>query len=60
MENVLIDKKLENLLGVLKWDLQSTSHSGQMFSNLFDMSVFEETIDDDDEEDELEEDDDDY
>lgn len=60
MENVLIDKKLSNLLGVLKWDLESTSKNGQMFDSLFDMGAIAEEVDDDDEEDEeLAEDDDD-
>lgn len=61
MENVLIDKKLSNLLGVLKWDLESTSKNGQMFDSLFDMSALvEEEIDDDDEDEEEIDDDDDY
>lgn len=60
MENVLIDKKLSNLLGVLKWDLESTSKNGQMFDSLFDMSalVTEEDEDEDDEDIEIDEDDD--
>lgn len=57
MENILIDKKLKNLLGVLKWDLDSTSRSGQHFTSLFDMSVFDEAIDEDDEDDEDEDED---
>lgn len=61
MENVLIDKKLSNLLGVLKWDLESTSKNGQQFGSLFDMgAIAEEVEDDDDEEEELEYDDDDF
>ena len=60
MEHVLIDKKLQNLLGVLKWDLDSTSRNGQHFTSLFDMSVFDEPVDDDDEDEEDIEDDDYY
>lgn len=61
MENVLIDKKVKNLLWVLKWDLESTTNNGQLFGSLFDMSALDEPIDDDDDEfDEEEFDDEDY
>jgi len=35
MEATIIDNKLENLIGVLNWDLQSTSQANN-FNNLFD------------------------
>ena len=35
MEDAIITKKIENLLGVLKWDLQS-AHDKNTFSDLFD------------------------
>jgi DNA polymerase elongation subunit (family B) len=35
MENAIITKKIENLLGVLKWDLQS-AHDKNTFSDLFE------------------------
>jgi DNA polymerase elongation subunit (family B) len=36
MEETIIDNKLNNLIGVLEWDLQSTTSSGNTFSKLFD------------------------
>jgi hypothetical protein len=58
MENVLIDKKVKNLLWVLKWDLESTTGNGQLFGSLFDMSALDEPIlDDDEDEEEFDEDD---
>jgi len=35
METTIIDKKIDNLIGVLKWDLSAASTSEQ-FDNLFD------------------------
>ena len=35
MEDAIITKKIENLLGVLKWDLQS-AHDKNTFSDLFE------------------------
>lgn len=35
MENTVIDEKLSNLIGVLNWDLQSTTETN-MFKSLFD------------------------
>jgi DNA polymerase elongation subunit (family B) len=36
MEETIIDNKLNNLIGVLEWDLQSTTGAGNTFSKLFD------------------------
>jgi DNA polymerase elongation subunit (family B) len=36
MEETIIDNKLDNLIGVLEWDLSSTTTSGNTFSKLFD------------------------
>jgi hypothetical protein len=36
MEETIIDNKLNNLIGVLEWDLQSTTSSGNTFNKLFD------------------------
>jgi len=36
MEETIIDNKLNNLIGVLEWDLQSTTDSGNTFNKLFD------------------------
>jgi hypothetical protein len=36
MEQTIIDNKLENLIGVLDWDLESTTGAGNTFSKLFD------------------------
>jgi len=36
MEETSIDRKLENLLGVLKWDLAKTKSENQAFSDLFE------------------------
>jgi hypothetical protein len=35
METTVIDEKLENLIGVLEWDISST-RSDNTFSKLFD------------------------
>ena len=35
MENTIIDKKLDNLIGVLKWDL-SDADASEQFQSLFD------------------------
>jgi hypothetical protein len=35
MESTIIDKKLDNLIGVLKWDL-SDADASEQFTNLFD------------------------
>lgn len=35
MEQIALDKKLENMLGVLKWDLEKTKKDSQSFSDLF-------------------------
>ena len=36
MEETIIDNKLDNLIGVLDWDISSTTTSGNTFSKLFD------------------------
>jgi hypothetical protein len=33
----VVDQKLENLLGVLDWDLQSSTNTKNTFSNLFEI-----------------------
>jgi len=35
MENSIVDKKIDNLLGVLKWDLRK-SKTNETFDKLFD------------------------
>ena len=35
METTLVDKKIENLLGVLKWDLKSNTDTNTTFDSLF-------------------------
>lgn len=35
-----VDKKVENLLGVLKWDLSRTSKDSELMESLFDFSKF--------------------
>jgi len=37
MEATVVDQKLENLLGVLNWDLQSSTNTKNTFSNLFEI-----------------------
>ena len=37
MEATVVDQKLENLLGVLDWDLQSSTNTKNTFSNLFEI-----------------------
>jgi len=39
MEATIIDNKLENLIGVLNWDVRSTEQNNT-FNNLFDFSIF--------------------
>ena len=36
MERTLVDEKIDNLLGVLKWDIRSSTNTNSMFDNLFD------------------------
>jgi len=36
MEETIIDNKISNLIGVLEWDISSTTTSGNNFSKLFD------------------------
>ncbi len=36
MENTIIDNKIKNLIGVLEWDIESTTDSGSTFGSLFD------------------------
>jgi DNA polymerase elongation subunit (family B) len=38
MEATLVDKKVENLLGVLKWDLKANTDTNSTFDNLFSFS----------------------
>jgi hypothetical protein len=35
MEETLVDKKIENLLGVLDWDLRSKTDTNSTFNDLF-------------------------
>jgi len=35
MESTIIDQKVENLLGVLDWDLQSSTDTNSTFEKLF-------------------------
>jgi hypothetical protein len=35
MESTVIDGKIENLLGVLDWDLGSATHTDNTFQSLF-------------------------
>jgi hypothetical protein len=37
MEATVVDQKLENLLGVLDWELQSSTNTKNTFSNLFEI-----------------------
>jgi hypothetical protein len=36
MEQTIIDNKIENLIGVLEWDIESTTGAGNTFNKLFD------------------------
>jgi hypothetical protein len=36
MEATVIDAKIENLLGVLDWDLESTTNTDSTFQDLFE------------------------
>jgi len=36
MEETIIDNKISNLIGVLEWDIESTTDSGSTFGKLFD------------------------
>ena len=36
MEATVVDQKIENLLGVLEWDLSSSTNTNNTFQNLFD------------------------
>ncbi len=36
MEETIIDNKISNLIGVLEWDIESTTGAGNTFSKLFD------------------------
>jgi DNA polymerase elongation subunit (family B) len=38
MENTVVDQKLDNLLGVLNWDLAAATNTQNMFTSLFDFS----------------------
>ena len=38
METTVIDSKLDNLLGVLEWDLESSTNTTNTFQSLFDFS----------------------
>ena len=38
MENTVVDQKLDNLLGVLDWDLAAATNTQNMFTSLFDFS----------------------
>jgi len=38
MEETIIDNKLDNLIGVLDWNLSSTTASGNTFNKLFDLA----------------------
>jgi len=38
MESVIIDQKVENLLGVLNWDLTASTNTSSTFENLFEFS----------------------
>jgi hypothetical protein len=35
MERTLVDEKIENLLGVLDWDLRSNTNTNSTFDDLF-------------------------
>jgi hypothetical protein len=35
MERKLVDEKIDNLLGVLKWDIRSDTNTNSMFDELF-------------------------
>lgn len=43
MLETVVDKKLQNLLGVLKWDLQRTKESAEIAESLFDFSEIKKT-----------------
>jgi DNA polymerase elongation subunit (family B) len=36
MEQTIIDNKIDNLIGVLEWDIESTTGAGNTFNKLFD------------------------
>jgi hypothetical protein len=36
MEQTIVDQKVENLLGVLGWDLAGATQTANTFNNLFD------------------------
>jgi hypothetical protein len=38
MENTVVDQKIDNLLGVLDWDLNSATNTKNTFTSLFDFS----------------------
>ncbi len=38
MENTVVDQKLDNLLGVLEWDLAAATNTQNTFTSLFDFS----------------------
>jgi DNA polymerase elongation subunit (family B) len=38
MEATVVDQKVDNLLGVLKWELASATHTENTFTNFFDFS----------------------
>jgi DNA polymerase elongation subunit (family B) len=38
MENSLVDKKIDNLLGVLSWDIKANTNINSMFDSLFSFS----------------------
>ena len=38
MENTVIDQKIDNLLGVLEWDLGAATNTQNTFTSLFDFS----------------------
>ena len=35
MERTLVDEKIDNLIGVLKWDIRSNTNTNSTFSDLF-------------------------
>jgi hypothetical protein len=35
MEKILVDEKIDNLLGVLKWDIRSSTNTNSTFDELF-------------------------
>jgi hypothetical protein len=36
MEQTLVDEKINNLLGVLDWDIRSNTNTNSTFDDLFD------------------------